>query len=318
MSGTIFLEETELSIGEANGPAFVTIVRTGDLSGTATIEYGITPNTAIPDLDYIGGSGTVTMSAGQDRIAVPVTIINDDESEPTETFTFSIINVDSGSTLLFPRTTRIDILDDENPVLDPPEPPLTSSYVVTEQAIITNLHEPMAFEFAPYDSSLVFIPEKAGRIRVFDLDSGSFLPDFVDLTAKVNTNADRGLIDIAFHPDFPTQPFVYAFYVVDPPDTAGLTGNAGPDGAGNRFAYVVRFTADAATGFTTVVPNSEVILVGGAGADFAGYQWRRGRRQYERLQSTRVGFRCADRAIYRQLYQSRFAKSYRRFVGVRP
>ena len=123
MSGTIFLEETELSIGEANGPAFVTIVRTGDLSGTATIEYGITPNTAIPDLDYIGGSGTVTMSAGQDRIMVPVTIINDDEFEPTETFTFSIINVDSGSTLLFPRTTRIDILDDENPVIDPPSLP---------------------------------------------------------------------------------------------------------------------------------------------------------------------------------------------------
>ena len=196
---------------------------------------------------------------------VPVTIINDDEFEPTETFTFSIINVDSGSTLLFPRTTRIDILDDENPVIDPPEPPLTSSYVVTEQAIITNLHEPMAFEFAPHDPSLVFIPEKAGRIRVFDLDSGSFLPDFVDLTAKVNSNSDRGLIDIAFHPDFPAQPFVYAFYVVDPPDTAGLTGNAGPDGAGNRFAYVVRFTADAATGFTTVVPHSEFILVGGAG-----------------------------------------------------
>ena len=49
MSGTIFLEETELSIGEANGPAFVTIVRTGDLSGTATIEMELrqTPRSRI-------------------------------------------------------------------------------------------------------------------------------------------------------------------------------------------------------------------------------------------------------------------------------
>jgi hypothetical protein len=60
-------------------------------------------------------------------------------------------------------------------------------------------------------------------------------------------------MDIALHPDFgqPVEPgepehnYVYAFYVVDPPDTAGKTGNAGPDGGGNRFAYLVRFTADA-------------------------------------------------------------------------
>ena len=162
MTGTIFLETSELSIGEANGTVFVPIVRTGDLSGAATIEYGITPNTATDGADYIGGSGTVTMAAGQDRVVVPVQIINDDESEPTETFTFSIINVDSGSTLLFPRTARVDILDDENPVVDPPEPPLSSSYVVTQQPVITGLTEPMAFEFAPQDPSLVYIAEKGG------------------------------------------------------------------------------------------------------------------------------------------------------------
>ena len=80
-------------------------------------------------------------------------------------------------------------------------------------------------------------------------------------------------MDIALHPDFgkPVQPgqpehnYVYAFYVVDPPDTAGNPGNAGPDGGGNRFAYLVRFTADATTNYTTAVPGSEVILLGGAG-----------------------------------------------------
>ena len=36
-----------------------------------------------------------------------------------------------------------------------------------------------------------------------------------------------------------------------------------PDGGGNRFAYLVRFTADAATNYTTAVPGSEVILLGG-------------------------------------------------------
>ena len=173
--------------------------------------------------------------------------------------------MDSSSTLLFPRTARVNILDDENPVIEPADPPLISSYNVTQQAVITGLSEPMAFEFAPQDPSLVYVAEKGGRIRVFDLDSNTFLADFVDLTAKVNNVTDRGLMDIALHPNFPENPYVYAFYVVDPPDTAGRSGNAGPDGGGNRFAYVVRFTADAATGFTTIVSGSEVILVGAAG-----------------------------------------------------
>ncbi len=265
MSGTIFLEASELSIGEANGPAFVTIVRTGDLGGTATIEYGITSNSATAGSDYIGGSGTVTMAAGQARIEVPVQIINDGVSEATETFTFSIITVDSGSTLLFPRTARIDILDDENPIVDPPEPPVSLRFSVTEEAVVTGLGSPLAFEFAPHDESLLFIAEKGGAIKVFDLGTNSYRPDFIDLTAKVNDIQDRGLIDIAFHPNFPAEPYVYAFYVVDPPDSAGLGGNAGPDGGGNRYAHVVRITADPATGYTTAIPGSEVVIVGGAG-----------------------------------------------------
>src|SRR5215510_1155852 len=143
MSGTVFLETSEIKIGEANRPVSV-----------ATIEYGITPITATLGQDFIGGTGTVTMAAGQSRIVVPVTITDDNLSEATETLTFSIINVDAQTTLLFPRTTQIAILDNENPVVDPPDPPLSSPYTVTEMPIVTGLNQPMSFEFAPQDPSL--------------------------------------------------------------------------------------------------------------------------------------------------------------------
>ena len=112
-------------------------------------------------------------------------------------------------------------------------------------------------------------------IKVFDLDTDQFLPSpFVDLQAQVNNIQDRGLMDIELPPDFgPDNPYMYAFYVVDPPGTAGGSGNAGPDGAGNRFAYVVRFEADAAANYTTAIAGSEEILLGGAGqtlADISG------------------------------------------------
>ena len=112
---SIFFETSLLSVGEADGTVLVPIVRTGDLTLPSTIEYGITADTATAGVDYVGRTGTITMAAGQDRVVIPVQILNDNLSEPTETFAVSIINVDSGSTILFPRTARINILDDENP-----------------------------------------------------------------------------------------------------------------------------------------------------------------------------------------------------------
>ncbi len=261
-------------VSETSGTVMVPVVRTGDLTRESTIEYGITSDTATAGEDYIGGNGTITMAVGQDRAYIPVQILNDDLSEPTETFAVSIINVDGASTILYPRTARIEILDDESPVSDPASPPLTSNYVVTEQVVVSGLNQPIAFEFAPNDPSKLYIAEKSGVVRVFDSETGQ-TSTFIDISQKVNNIQDRGLMDIALHPEFgtpvePGQPehnYVYAFYVVDPTGTqANPAGsNAGPDGGGNRFAYLVRYTADPATDYTTVLPDSEVILLGGAG-----------------------------------------------------
>ena len=244
----------------------VPILRTGDLTRASTIEYGITPDTATAGVDYVGGTGTITMAAGEDHVFIPVQIINDNLSEPTETFVVSIINVDTASTLLFPRTARIDILDDENPVVDPIAPPLTSNYIVTEQPVVSGLNQPLSFEFAPQDPSLMYVAEKGGVIKVVNVNTGATQSTFVDISSKVNNNGDRGLLDIALDPNFgqPQHSFVYAFYVVDPPDTVGNPDpDAAPDGAGNRFSYLVRFTADPATNYTTAVAGSETILLGG-------------------------------------------------------
>ena len=192
------------SIGEANGTVMVPIVRTGDLTRPSTIEYGITPDTATAGVDYVGGNGTITMDVGVDRVFIPVQILNDNLSEPTETFVVSIINVDSGSTLLFPRTARIDILDDENPVVDPISPPLTSNYDVTQQVAVSGLNQPLAFEFAPQDPSLVYVAEKGGVIKVFNVNTGAQQSTFIDISSKVNDNQDRGLLDIVLDPNFGT------------------------------------------------------------------------------------------------------------------
>jgi hypothetical protein len=154
MTGTIFLEDSELGVGELAGVVRVPIVRTGDTSGAVTVEYGITGNTAVAGQDFIGGNGTVTIPAGQTRITIDVPIQDDQISEATETFTVALINVDSGS-LLAPRTAQVSILDNENPVVDPPTPPLTSEYDVGQTDVITSLSAPIDFAFSPADPGCV-------------------------------------------------------------------------------------------------------------------------------------------------------------------
>ena len=93
----------------------------------------------------------------------------------TENFYLSIVSVDSGD-LLFPRTARIDVIDDEQPETLDPVPPLVSDYTVTETVIYSGLVRPLAFEFSPVDSTKMYVATNTGsgqavRHRLADPDS---------------------------------------------------------------------------------------------------------------------------------------------------
>ncbi len=275
LNSTIFLADSELRVDERSGSVTERIARNGSLADEVVITYGVTADTATAGLDFVGGFGAVTMPAGADEVSVLIPVLDDALAEDTELFVFSLINVEGG-TLWAPRTSRVSILDDEAPAPPPPsEPPLSSDYDVAQVPVAGGLDEPLKLEFSPVSASRAYVAEKPGIIRAVDVATGASSV-VLDISARVNEHQDRGLLDIALHPDFTSTPYIYAFAVIDPPGTAGLDGNAGPDGVGNRYAQVLRFTADAGTGFTTIVPGSEIVLAGGAGRsleDISGDGW---------------------------------------------
>ncbi len=268
MAGSVFHRRTETSVGEADTTIQVEIVRSGSTSGAVTIQYGVFGDTATAGVDYVGVTGSVVMPDGAASVFVPVDILDDALGEDTEVFTVTLISA-TGAELAAPRTNRISIIDDETPPPPPPvEPPLESAYDVTLTTVVSGLAQPIRVAFSPVDPDLIYVAEKAGVIRVVDSGTGpggGSVSILLDIRAETNAFADRGLQDIALHPDFASNPYVYAFYVVDPAETAGNSGHAGRDGIGNRFSQIVRYTADAATGYRTLVPDSRVVLVGAGG-----------------------------------------------------
>jgi glucose/arabinose dehydrogenase len=154
---------------------------------------------------------------------------------------------------------------------DPP-PPVPGDELVT-QNLITGLTQPTSIDFSP-NGSKMYIAEQSGIVRVVDNGNLADSP-FLDFRDRVNGTRDRGLLDIAVHPDFENTPYLYLLYTYDPPQVNNYANGTlqGPDGNGNRAARLTRVTADASTNFTTIVPNSEVVLVGknSTWANFNGF-----------------------------------------------
>ena len=147
---------------------------------------------------------------------------------------------------------------DVPPAVDPPGP----GDELVSQNVLSGLVQPTAIHWTP-DGTNMFIAEKSGVVRVSRhgvLQSSPFL----DLSNQVNNVRDRGLLDIAVHPDFENNPYVYLAYTYDPPEVFDHVGNsqAGPDGMGNRAARVMRVTADISTNYTSIVPGSELVILG--------------------------------------------------------
>ncbi len=105
-----------------------------------------------------------------------------------------------------------------------------------ETMIANGLNSPTAMAFAP--DGRLFVCLQTGQLRV--IKNGALLPTpFVSLT--VNTSGERGLLGVAFDPNFATNNFVYVYYTTPTPAIH------------NR---VSRFTANG----DVAVPGSEFVL----------------------------------------------------------
>ena len=261
---TVSFAATQTDVLESDGVAQVSLLNEGDLNGTVVVNYVTGNDTAVAGADYVGTTGSVTFGPGETLKVLSIPVLDDGLSEGNESFSVSIPSV-VGGTIGFPRTTRVVIEDDEAPS-EGAAPDTTDLLVRAESVYVGGLTAPIAFDWVPGQPGTLVIGEKSGLIRVAR-DGAVLETPLLDLRAIVNDVQDRGLLDVELHPQFPTQPYLYAYVTVDPPDTAAneAGSNAGPDGAGNRYVQLLRYTVDTVEGQLRVNPDSAVVLLGGAG-----------------------------------------------------
>lgn len=119
----------------------------------------------------------------------------------------------------------------------------------TQTQVTGGLARPTAMAFAP--DGRLFVNEQSGRVRV--IENGLLLPtSFVDLTGRVNSTDERGLLGIAFDPNFGSNGFVYVYHTVNSVRTGSPVGT--PITTFNR---VSRFQANG----NVALAGSEQILM---------------------------------------------------------
>jgi glucose/arabinose dehydrogenase len=86
----------------------------------------------------------------------------------------------------------------------------TEALAVELQPFLQGLSSPVYITHSGDGTGRLFVVEQVGRIRVRQPSGVTTV--FLDITDRVECCGERGLLGLAFHPDYPTTPFFYVHY----------------------------------------------------------------------------------------------------------
>jgi glucose/arabinose dehydrogenase len=88
--------------------------------------------------------------------------------------------------------------------------PITVGVNLQLQKVASGLAAPVYLTSPPGDARL-FVVEQAGRIRI--IENGQLLSTpFLDISSRVASGGERGLLSVAFHPQYATNGFFYVYF----------------------------------------------------------------------------------------------------------
>jgi glucose/arabinose dehydrogenase len=89
------------------------------------------------------------------------------------------------------------------------------------QLIAGNLVSPIYLTEAPDNSHRLFVVDEIGKVWIIDANGNRLAQPFIDISSRMVTLMpgydERGLLGLAFHPDFTTNHKFYLFYTAPPP-----------------------------------------------------------------------------------------------------
>ncbi len=99
------------SVNESLGTLPISIVRTGGNQGTVTVDYVLTPDTAVAGTDYVDAKGTPTFANKETSKKIDVQVKDDGQSKAERFLKITLKNPQYGAGISYPDEATIKILD---------------------------------------------------------------------------------------------------------------------------------------------------------------------------------------------------------------
>ncbi|MCG8428596.1 MAG: PQQ-dependent sugar dehydrogenase, partial [Chromatiales bacterium] len=215
-----------------------------------SMSYSTQNISASAGTDYTATSGSLVIPAGQGGGTISVTIHGDTDAEPNETLQLTLsnpqhayfadnqavgtlINDDEFATGLDTRPANTTCLAGDQPSQG------TSIELVNTFPGIT-FSTPLVMAQPPGDSSRFMVAEKAGSIRVVK-DGVKLGTPFLDITSAISSGGERGLLGMAFHPNYASNGYFYLSYTDNSGDSviSRFTVSANPDIASSASEQII-------------------------------------------------------------------------------
>jgi glucose/arabinose dehydrogenase len=96
--------------------------------------------------------------------------------------------------------------------------PVSGIPALTARLVASGLRNPLDLQAAPGDRERVYVVEQGGRVRVIRNGQLQSTP-FLDVSGRISSGGERGLLGLAFHPQFATNRRVFVNYTNPRGDT---------------------------------------------------------------------------------------------------
>nr|3RB7_A Chain A, Na/Ca exchange protein [Drosophila melanogaster]3RB7_B Chain B, Na/Ca exchange protein [Drosophila melanogaster]3RB7_E Chain E, Na/Ca exchange protein [Drosophila melanogaster]3RB7_G Chain G, Na/Ca exchange protein [Drosophila melanogaster] len=110
----MYFEPGHYTVMENCGEFEVRVVRRGDISTYASVEYETQDGTASAGTDFVGRKGLLSFPPGVDEQRFRIEVIDDDVFEEDECFYIRLFNPSEGVKLAVPMIATVMILDDDH------------------------------------------------------------------------------------------------------------------------------------------------------------------------------------------------------------
>lgn len=88
--------------------------------------------------------------------------------------------------------------------------PIPTEFTLKLQEVASGLNNPV-YVTSPSGDARLFVVEQQGRIRIIE-DGQIVTTPFLDIASRVGSGGERGMLSVAFHPQYRTNGFLYVYF----------------------------------------------------------------------------------------------------------